>query len=73
MGATLTRGKQQILFNYLPENTFDFGNLGVLAKVTELSGIESKELNLNLVLQAIRYYASAWSDELRTDFSTTVS
>ena len=68
MGSTITRGKQQILFNYLPEDTFDFGNLGVLAKVTELSGRESKELNLNLVLQTIRYYASVWSDELAPIF-----
>ena len=43
MRAKLTRGKQQVLFNYLPEDTFDFGKLGVLAKVTELSGIENKE------------------------------
>ena len=68
MGAKLTRGKQQVLFNYLPEDTFDFGKLGVLAKVTELSGIESKELNLNLVLQTIQYYASAWSEELAPIF-----
>ena len=68
MGVKLTRGKQQVLFNYLPEDTFDFGKLGVLAKVTELSGIESKELNLNLVLQAIQHYASAWSEELAPIF-----
>lgn len=68
MGAKLTRGKQQVLFNYLPEDTFDFGKLGVLAKVIELSGIESKELNLNLVLQAIQHYTSAWSEELAPIF-----
>jgi len=68
MGAILTRGKQQVLFNYLPEDTFDFGKLGVLAKVSKLSGNESKELNLNLVLQAIQHYASAWQEELAPIF-----
>ena len=64
----MTRGKQQILFNYLPGKTFDFDKSNRLAKVTSIRGIEKIDLNLNLVLQAIERYTSAWDENLAKIF-----
>ena len=64
----MTRGKQQILFNYLPGKTFDFDKSNLLAEVKSIRGIEKIDLNLNLVLQAIERYASAWEENLAKIF-----
>ena len=36
----MTRGKQQILFNYLPGKTFDFDRSNRLAQITSIRGIQ---------------------------------
>ena len=68
MRSKMTRGKQQILFNYLPGKTFDFDKSNRLAQVKSIQGTEKTELNLNLVLQAIERYASAWHQNLARVF-----
>ena len=60
----MTRGKQQILFNYLPGKTFDFDKSNRLAQITSIRGIQKTDLNVDLVLQAVKRYASAWQKNL---------
>ena len=60
----MTRGKQQILFNYLPGKTFDFDKSNRLAQITSIRGIQKTDLNVDLVLQAIERYAFAWQENL---------
>ena len=64
----MTRGKQQILFNYLPGKTFDFDKSNRLAQITSIRGIQKNDMNVNLVLQAIEQYTSAWEKKLANIF-----
>jgi len=59
---SMTRGKQQILFNYLPGRTFDFDRSGTIAQIDSIHGVPNHELNLLLILDAIQRYASAWTN-----------
>lgn len=65
MGATMNRGKRQVLLNYLPGRTFDFSGLGTIAMVTTIRGIPNTEINADLLLQAVQQYANAWDEEYR--------
>ncbi len=65
MGAKMTRGKQQILFNYLPERTFDFEKLALIAQVTKISGLIRSDLNGTLLLRKIGAEVKAWKSENR--------
>ncbi|MCG9128302.1 hypothetical protein JT359_11935 [Candidatus Poribacteria bacterium] len=60
----MTRGKHQILFNYLPGKTFDFDRSNRLAKLTSIRGIQQNDMNIKLVLKAIERYSSAWHEHL---------
>ena len=60
----MTRGKQQILFNYLPNKTFDFDKSNRLAQITSIRGIQRTDLNIDLVLRAIEQYAFTWQENL---------
>ena len=64
----MTRGKQQILFNYLPGKTFDFDKSNRLAQITSIRGIQKNDMNVNLVLQAIEQYTSAWGKKFSKYF-----
>lgn len=64
MRRRMTRGKQQILFNYLPGRTVDFEG-GVIAKISHIRGIQVRDLNVSSLLSQIREQASAWPDEFR--------
>ena len=64
----MTRGKQQILFNYLPGKTFDFDKSNRLAQITSIRGIQKNDMNVNLVLQAVERYTSAWQENLASIF-----
>ena len=64
----MTRGKQQILFNYLPGKTFDFDKSNRLAQITSIRGMQKNDMNVNLVLQAIEQYTSAWQENLASIF-----
>jgi hypothetical protein len=64
MTKSMTRGKQQVLFNYLPEKTFDFER-GPIARVVGIRGFPQSELNESVVIQKIAGQAKAWSPEYR--------
>jgi hypothetical protein len=68
MGARMSRGKQQILFNYLPERTFDFEKLALIAQVTKISGVVRTDLNSSLLLRKISAEVTAWKSEFRPAF-----
>lgn len=68
MGAKMSRGKQQILFNYLPERTFDFEKLALIAQVTKISGVVRTDLNSSLLLRKIAAEVMAWKSEFRPVF-----
>jgi hypothetical protein len=65
MPEKIERGKQQILFNYLPGRTFDFGKNSVAAKISHVRGVTFHELNNILIVRKIAEQASAWSEEYR--------
>lgn len=65
MGRKMYRGKQQILFNYLPGRTFDFERIGVIAQVKSVRGVARTNLNDNVVLQRIAQEARAWDEQFR--------
>ncbi len=71
MGRKMRRGKQQVLFNYLPGKTFDFERVGTIARITSIRGIPKTDLSLNLILRAIEDEISAWREEFRPSFRNT--
>ena len=64
MTKSMTRGKQQILFNYLPGKTFDFER-GPIARVSGIRGFAQSELNESMIVNKIANQARAWSQEYR--------
>lgn len=64
MTKSMTRGKQQILFNYLPGKTFDFER-GPIARVVSIRGFEQSELNQQMIILKISEQARAWPAEYR--------
>lgn len=74
---TIQRGKQQILFNYLPGRTFDFDKKGVTSIISSVRGSTFHELNSNLVIRKVLEQAQAWSEiyrpSLRNDILTDQS
>lgn len=64
MARTMSRGKQQVLFNYLPGKTFDFER-GPIAKVAGIRGRPSIDVNEAVVIQRIADQARAWRPEFR--------
>jgi ribosomal protein L40E len=68
MGRRMSRGKQQVLLNYLPGKTFDFEKVAVIARVERLRGVPRTDLNGRLVLRAVEEQARAWPDENRPIF-----
>lgn len=65
MGRRMTRGKQQVLFNYLPGRTFDFEHIGAIARVKEIRGAPRNDLNSELLLRRIAESARAWDEAYR--------
>lgn len=68
MGRRMSRGKQQVLLNYLPGKTFDFEKVAVIARVDRIRGVPRADLNTRLILRAVEEQARAWSDEHRPVF-----
>ena len=64
MTKSMTRGKQQILLNYLPGKTFDFER-GPIARVKHIRGFPQSDLNETIVVEKIARQARAWSSEHR--------
>ncbi len=68
MGRRMSRGKQQVLLNYLPGKTFDFEKIGTIARVDRIRGVPRTDLNMRLILRAVEEQARAWSEEHRPVF-----
>ena len=65
MPRTMNRGKQQILFNYLPNRTFDFGSVAAIARVVNVRGESRTDLNASVLLRRIAEESRAWQEEFR--------
>lgn len=65
MGIKMSRGKQQIIFNYLPGRTFDFERVATIAKISHVRGVQKTELNLVHLLRKVREEARAWHPDFR--------
>lgn len=65
MGRTMNRGKQQVLFNYLPGKTFDFERIATIARVKSIRGSPRTDLNLAVLLRKVADDARAWKPEFR--------
>ena len=64
VGRTMNRGKQQILFTYLPGKTFDFED-ATLARIKSVRGAPEMLLNLAALLRKVEEEARAWRPEFR--------
>ena len=53
MTERMTRGKNQVLYNYLPERTIDFQNGGAIARITRIVGIVPQDLTRSIVVERI--------------------
>jgi len=61
----MSRGKQQILFNYLPNRTFDFERVAAIARVVSIRGDARTDMNALFLLRRIAEEAQAWQEEFR--------
>lgn len=61
----MSRGKQQILFNYLPNRTFDFERVAAIARVVSIRGDARTDMNPLFLLRRIAEEAQAWQEEFR--------
>src|SRR5262245_39560812 len=68
MARQMSRGKHQVLLNYLPGKTFDFEKIGTIARVDHIRAASRPELNARLILRAIGEVASAWDEQHRPAF-----
>lgn len=64
MGRKMNRGKQQVLFNYLPGRTFDFEG-GTISRVSRIRGLQRNDLNIKILLLKIAEDARAWPQDFR--------
>jgi len=65
MPESMTRGKNQILFNYLPERTVDFPKGVAIARITEIVGSAPREMSLRAVVRRVTNEMRAWREENR--------
>ena len=65
MGRKMNRGKQQIIFNFLPGRTFDFEKVSTIARVKSIRGIQRTDLNIAVLLRKVADEARAWQQEFR--------
>ncbi len=61
----MTRGKQQVLFNYLPNRTFDFERVAAIARVVGIRGDPRTDLNAPVLLRRIAEEVGAWQEDFR--------
>ncbi|MBM7854316.1 hypothetical protein JOC37_000689 [Desulfohalotomaculum tongense] len=61
----MNRGKQQVLYNYLPGTTFDYDGGNVICIVTDIDGIEERNINEKRILQEIGRYIYGTSSNPR--------
>ncbi|MGB3940828.1 MAG: hypothetical protein WBK96_04955 [Candidatus Manganitrophaceae bacterium] len=65
MPRTMNRGKQQVIFNYLPNRTFDFERVAAIARVVGIRGDPRIDLNASVLLRRIAEEAGAWQEDFR--------
>jgi len=65
MPEVMTRGKNQILFGYLPERTIDFSKGRAIARITEIRGIKPPDISQNAVLRRVATEVRAWNEQNR--------
>lgn len=65
MFGTMRRGKSQILLNYLPGKPFDYAGISTIAEITRVHGVPNQKINIDVVLNAVQEYASAWGERHR--------
>lgn len=64
----MSRGKQQILYNYLPGRTFDFQGIATIARVEKVRGTPRVDLNQEILVRKVAEEARAWDPEFRPAF-----
>jgi len=64
----MRRGRQQILFNFLPGKTFDHESGQAICKVTNLKADEDTRLNKRYVLDRVAWLLNQWPEERRRGF-----
>ena len=65
MPLSMTRGKNQILYNYLPERTIEFPKGAAIARITQILGTRPQDLNHDAVVRRVAAEARAWREEWR--------
>lgn len=65
MSRIMDRGKRQVLYNFLPEKTFDFEGVASIARVSSIQGEPRTELNAAVLIARIADEASAWHEDFR--------
>jgi len=70
--ARMSRGLSQVLFNYLPERTFDYDRGACIGKVFEIRVDEVKGVDTERFCAAIETYVARWGDRV-VDFDVRKS
>ncbi len=65
---SMNRGRQQILFNFLPGKTFDHESGQAICRVKSFRAEEDQQLNHDYVLYRIRWLLNQWPEERRRGF-----
>jgi len=65
----MRRGRQQILYNFLPHKTFDYEEGRAICKVTRFQAREDNRLNKPYVLARVGWLLNQWPEERRRGFS----
>lgn len=69
----MKRGKQQILFGYLPGKTFDHESGQVICKVTRFLADEDNRLNKRYVLDRVSWLLNQWASQARRGFPDPIA
>ena len=64
----MQRGRQQILFNFLPGKTFDHESGQAICQVKGFQAEEDKQLNHHYVLHRIAWLLNQWPEDRRRGF-----
>ena len=72
MPEIMTRGKNQVLFSYLPERTIDFSKGMAIARITEIHGMRPPDISHNAVLQRVGLEVRAWNEQNRPRLTNSI-
>lgn len=72
MPEIMTRGKNQVLFRYLPEQTIDFSKGMAIARITEIHGMRPPDISHNAVLQRVGLEIRAWNEQNRPRLTDSI-